>query len=157
MLEEVEFFHCFSEGREFLVDLVYDGVFLFHCVFLRVFVCWRVFIVSWLTTQPFSVTEEKGEGFENGKKSYWRCGLPSTSDLQHILRLKSHVYYKKFVKPENISKLRMMLAYGQYAFQYLLFRNIQLSGKPCFQQCRILRKRAAVGYYLVILHRINLK
>jgi hypothetical protein len=27
-----------------------------------------VVIVSWLTTQPFSVTEEKGEGFENGKK-----------------------------------------------------------------------------------------
>jgi hypothetical protein len=29
----------------------------------------RGFIVFWLTTQPFSVTEEKGEGFENGKKN----------------------------------------------------------------------------------------
>ena len=157
MLEEVEFLHCFSEGCEFLVDFVHDGVLLFHRVFLRVLVRWKVFIVSWLTTQPFSVTEEKGEGFENGKKSYWYCGLPSTSNLQHIVRLKRQVYYKKFVKPENTSKLQMMLTYGQYAFQYLLFRNIQLSGKPCFQQRCLLRKRATVGYYLVILHCINLK
>jgi hypothetical protein len=29
---------------------------------------WRAFIVFWLTTTAISVIEEKGEGFENGKK-----------------------------------------------------------------------------------------
>ena len=33
------------------------------------------FIVYWLTTQPISVIEEKGEGFENGKNHFLaECG-----------------------------------------------------------------------------------
>ncbi len=73
-LQHVQFFHCSSEVDEFFMDPFYDRVCLVHRLGLRVFDAAGGFIVCWLTTRPFSVTEEKGEGFENGKKSHWLCG-----------------------------------------------------------------------------------
>jgi len=58
---------------------------------------WRVFIVFWLTSQPVSVVEEKGEGFEKRKKdilgqTWFTFNL---LPLHVVLRLKTAVMYKK--------------------------------------------------------------
>jgi hypothetical protein len=67
----------------------------FFIVVCPLFVGMEGFIVYWLTTQPISVIEEKGEGFENGKNRFLAgCGWPSTSTLlsSHcVLRLKIQV------------------------------------------------------------------
>jgi hypothetical protein len=67
-LQHVQLFHSVAETREFFVDFLYDCALLIHALTLAVRDELGVFIVFWLTTWPFSVTEEKGEGFENGKK-----------------------------------------------------------------------------------------
>jgi len=98
-------------------------------VFLSYF--WGACIVYWLTTQPFSVIEEKGEGFEKRKNSSWLLVLPSTLALQYcVVRLKIHFSYKNFTEYKIIYKLKCFLAYSQNAFQDLILIHVKLLGKP---------------------------
>jgi hypothetical protein len=58
---------------------------------------WRAFIVFWLATGPFSVIEEKGEGFEKRKKDILgRMWVTfNLLPLHTVVRLTIHFTYKK--------------------------------------------------------------
>jgi len=51
--------------------------------------CWRAFIVFWLNHAAISVIEEKGEGFENGKKRFW-AAIGSAFNLSPPLHAVMH-------------------------------------------------------------------
>ena len=97
--EKVQFLHCLLEVGEFFVELLYCRVVFLRSAHLEksAWTRWRVFIVCWLPTWPFSVIEEKGEGFEKRKKDvlgqmWWTFNL---LPLHVVLRLKTHVALKK--------------------------------------------------------------
>ena len=98
-LQEIQFFHRLLEVGEFFKELFWSGVVFFHRLHLGENSWTRcgVFIVCRLPTWPFSVIEEKGEGFEKRKKDVlgqmWFTFnlLP----LHVVVRLKTLVAYKK--------------------------------------------------------------
>jgi hypothetical protein len=66
-------------------------------------VIWRVLSSFVGFPKGQSVIEEKGEGFENGKKFVGSFGVPSTSGFPpiYILRLKTLYSNKPYASPIN--------------------------------------------------------
>jgi hypothetical protein len=93
-LEQVKFFHSFFEFIDFFDEFAAQRCFFGHDLFCP-FVVMRCFLEGLSSfvgcpREP-SVIEEKGEGFENGKKYFGSFGVLSTSDFppNYIARLKT--------------------------------------------------------------------
>ena len=94
-LKQMQFFHSFFEFGDFFDEFAAQRCFFSHdlfCLFCcDVCVFWRGLSSFVGFPREPSVIEEKGEGFENGKKYFGSFGVPSTSAFppNYIARLKT--------------------------------------------------------------------
>jgi hypothetical protein len=102
--------------------------------------CLEVVIVCWRPACQ-SVIEEKGEGFENGKRFVGSLGVPSTSvcppitseDLRYYISNKPCAFKIKGHNNDPKAQMKVGLTYRENAFENLLLRNAKLLREPTLE------------------------